>query len=135
MIRSGSSSPDQHSDMRGVTGETFRISPLRVEDARKRLMAHAGYIAIAFRPPRQAGTHGLGPVFIDPRLSRGRREMISLLREQRHGRPMKSRQVQACLEKAACCERMAAIVSDADARLQLAEVAKQWQQLARQIEE
>jgi len=30
---------------------------------------------------------------------------------------------------------MASIVSDADAKLQLAEVAKQWQHLAKQIEE
>ncbi|HKF11063.1 MAG TPA: hypothetical protein VKB89_20440 [Xanthobacteraceae bacterium] len=48
---------------------------------------------------------------------------------------MKSTQVQRCLEKAAYCERMAVVVSDADARLQFAEVAKQWQYLAKQIEE
>jgi len=48
---------------------------------------------------------------------------------------MKSPQVQRCLDKAAYCERMAAIASDADARLQFAEVAKQWQHLAKQIEE
>ena len=48
---------------------------------------------------------------------------------------MKSPQVQKCLEKAAYCEHMARIVSDADARLQFAEVAKQWQHLAKQTEE
>ena len=48
---------------------------------------------------------------------------------------MKSPQVQRCLDKAAYCERMAAIASDADASLQFAEVAKQWQHLAKQIEE
>lgn len=48
---------------------------------------------------------------------------------------VKSPQVQKCLEKAAYCERMVSIVSDADARFQFAEVAKQWQHLAKQIEE
>jgi len=48
---------------------------------------------------------------------------------------VKSPQVQKCLEKAAYCERMASIVSDADARFQFEEVAKQWQHLAKQIEE
>jgi hypothetical protein len=47
---------------------------------------------------------------------------------------MKSPQVQKCLDKAAYCERMAAIASDRDARQQFAEVAKQWHQLAKQIE-
>jgi hypothetical protein len=61
--------------------------------------------------------------------------MISLLLEQRHGRPMTSAQVQRCLEKAAYCARMASIVSNADAKLQFADVAMQWQHLATQIEE
>jgi hypothetical protein len=48
---------------------------------------------------------------------------------------MKSAQVQKCLDKAAYFERMASIVSDRDAKLQFAEVAKQWRHLAEQIEE
>jgi hypothetical protein len=42
---------------------------------------------------------------------------------------------QEFLEKAKYCERMAAFAKDRDARLQFAEVARQWRDLARQHQE